>query len=54
MMVERQVPAEEHTPLLGTTSGDDSNTRIGFPRGLGIVVFMGLLIFIQSMIVTST
>lgn len=52
-MVERQVSSSEQTPLLGTANEDDSNNRIGFSRGLGIVVFMGLLVFIQSMIVAS-
>lgn len=45
--------SSERTPLLGTALGDDLNNRIGFSRALGIAVFMGLLIFIQSMILSS-
>lgn len=53
MMVERQVSSPEQTPLLGTASEDDPNNRIGFFRGLAIVMFMGLLVFIQSMIMAT-
>lgn len=47
-MAERQASPSEQTPLLEAAPEDDSNSSsISFFRGLGVVAFMGLLVFVQ-------